>query len=633
MRQQDFKMVQGVNQVVQMNPNIAAQSGNAMARLGQQLAQTGQDVSGIMEATVKADEETKLLRMQQKWKEAHNKQIIFQTENPNDPLAWQEHRAKMLPNLEAYNNEQVFYTKEGRQAKERSWLQWNSNTAMEVDRMSQKKIFMNRVDVGKANFDSAIEDSDLVSARKHLEGIKDYVDVGVYNSGLKAIEAADYKSVMRDVKSEIDQEPETAKEKIKAGDYNFANIKPEDKDHWLKYAESKKLEKAREQIDEFEASKNQEGGLSYSEFKRNKENGAYSAMSKSQVSGYEASLRRKEPTSMAEWKQATDMVDRLEEMQTRGATDAEIASAQQEAEAYVSSITPVGSTNYLMSKVNVLNPNFREKERDKFLKGNKSVVLKDAMAHVKGLQSINALSFKEFGITFSKTTGKQVADPKSDQLRRDIELEFSEWLSVQDSEVTVEQGRAKVNMLLMGANVKSTAPVNDDWMMPQFLNYSSETASPKVKLKATPKGSHNKESSIPYNGTDATIRYNNPLGAWPSSADNQFGILGYGNLKDGEGNKIGRFPSPVHGAAANLNLLRRKYKGLTMREVVDKWRGRPKTPVPLGFYEHEVLDDSILNNQAKTINLLQEMAKHESPNFNMADSQWEAAVEMESSVQ
>ena len=51
MRQQDYRMVQGVNQVVNMNPNIAASGGNAMARLGQQLSQTGEDVSNIMEAT------------------------------------------------------------------------------------------------------------------------------------------------------------------------------------------------------------------------------------------------------------------------------------------------------------------------------------------------------------------------------------------------------------------------------------------------------------------------------------------------------------------------------------------------------------------------------------------------------
>ncbi len=633
MRQTDYKLVQGVNQVVQMNPNIAAQSGNAMARLGQQLAQTGQDVSKIMEDTVRADEETKLLRMQQKWKEAHNKQIMFQMENPNDPLAWQDHRAKMMPSLEAYNNEQKFYTKEGRRAKEHAWLQWGSNTSMEVDRLSQKRIFMNRVDVGKVRFDSAIDDNDIVGARRELEGIKPYINAEIYNNGLKAIDAADYKSIMKDVKSEVDAEPETAAEKINNGTANFANIKDEDKNHWLKYAESARIKKAQSQVDELTASKNQEGGLSYSDFLLNKERGHYSAMTKGQLSGYEASLRREEPTSMAEWKMASDKVDALEDMQRSGATDAEIAVAQQETHAYVSSITPTGATNYLMSKVNLLNPEFREKERDKFLKGNKANVMKDAMATLKGIQATSSLSFSKFGSVYSKTTGKQIADPESDKLRRDTELKFSQWLSIQDHDVSLEQGRAKVNMLLMESNVKSSSSSVSDWMMPSFLNYSSGTASPKVKLKATPKGSHKKESSIPYNGTDATIRYNNPLGAWPSDADNQFGILGYGNLKDGEGNKIGRFPSVVHGAAANLNLLRRKYKGLTMREVVDKWRGRKGTPVPLGLYENEVLDDSILNNKARTINLLQQMAKHESRNFEMTESQWEAAYEMESTVQ
>ena len=85
MRQQDFKMVQGVNQIVQMNPSTGIQAGNALSRLGEQIASTGQDVSKIMETTAQAEEETKLLRMEQDWDAAFQKQQEFQRDNPNEP--------------------------------------------------------------------------------------------------------------------------------------------------------------------------------------------------------------------------------------------------------------------------------------------------------------------------------------------------------------------------------------------------------------------------------------------------------------------------------------------------------------------------------------------------------------------
>ena len=190
-----------------MNPNIAASGGNAMARLGRQLAQTGQDVSAMMEATAKADDETKLMRMKQRWKEAHNKQIIFQEENPNEPLDWQTHRAKMLPNIEAENNATKFNTQWGRKNGAMAYEMWKSNTGMEVDRMSHGKIFRNRIDVGLTSIKDSLENFDMVGAQQTFEMIKGDLHPSVAEGVAQNIEDKGEEYIWNDGVDEVRADP------------------------------------------------------------------------------------------------------------------------------------------------------------------------------------------------------------------------------------------------------------------------------------------------------------------------------------------------------------------------------------------------------------------------------------------
>lgn len=135
---------------MQMNPNIAAQGGNAMARLGQQLAQTGQDISGIMEETARKEDETTLYKMQQRWQEAKGNQLNFERENPDAPQDWDTHFQKGLTNIEAHNNEYSFNTKEGRMKYQMLWDGWKGNENYRIGQSSHSKRFSNNIKEGNA---------------------------------------------------------------------------------------------------------------------------------------------------------------------------------------------------------------------------------------------------------------------------------------------------------------------------------------------------------------------------------------------------------------------------------------------------------------------------------------------------
>ena len=126
------------------------------------------------------------------------------------------------------------------------------------------------------------------------------------------------------------------------------------------------------------------------------------------------------------------------------------------------------------------------------------------------------------------------------------------------------------------------------------------------------KGAHRNRADVPYDGRPASIRYNNPGAAYPAARDVEYGLEGFSII--GGGHKIGKFPTPVHGLAANMNLWRTQYKGLTLRQAVSKWRDDPlngKSPLPRGFDPNVVITDEILNDKDKMLSLLSQMMEHE----------------------
>lgn len=137
---------------------------------------------------------------------------------------------------------------------------------------------------------------------------------------------------------------------------------------------------------------------------------------------------------------------------------------------------------------------------------------------------------------------------------------------------------------------------------------------------------HTFRADVDYDGTPANIRYNNPAAAYPRPADNAYALEGYGII--GGGHKIGKYPTVVHGGASNMDLLANSYKGLTVRQAVNKWRGRGGTPIPEGYEEGQVINDDFVSNKDTMVDFFKKMADHEHPDFEITRETWGAAYDM-----
>ncbi|WP_201841428.1 peptidoglycan-binding domain-containing protein [Microvirga zambiensis] len=128
-------------------------------------------------------------------------------------------------------------------------------------------------------------------------------------------------------------------------------------------------------------------------------------------------------------------------------------------------------------------------------------------------------------------------------------------------------------------------------------------------------------------GTEpASFRYNNPGAQYPSAEAARFGQTGYGII--GSGHKIARFPSPVNGAAANFDLLYRKYTGMTIGAAGKKWTGANGFGVP-GYDPNAILTKQMLDDPEQAIALLKAIASRESGHGNnLTEDQWRQAHRM-----
>jgi hypothetical protein len=134
----------------------------------------------------------------------------------------------------------------------------------------------------------------------------------------------------------------------------------------------------------------------------------------------------------------------------------------------------------------------------------------------------------------------------------------------------------------------------------------------------------------------ASIRYNNPGAMWPGPSSKKFGAVGHVNLKDGQGNKIAVFPTAVHGAAAQFDLLSRKYTGKTLRSAISTWSGGNSVGTYLKVLEREIgisantkLTKEMIADPRIAIPLAKAMGVQEAGKpFPMSDKGWANAHAM-----
>jgi hypothetical protein len=100
-------------------------------------------------------------------------------------------------------------------------------------------------------------------------------------------------------------------------------------------------------------------------------------------------------------------------------------------------------------------------------------------------------------------------------------------------------------------------------------------------------------------GVPAVVRYNNPGGMYPSPITLQYGSNPAGTQRIGGGHPIAQFPSPDHGAAANMEFARKHGLGKTLGQlrhyhVYGNWNGSLNLP---GVDSNHVITAEDLNNR------------------------------------
>ena len=149
-------------------------------------------------------------------------------------------------------------------------------------------------------------------------------------------------------------------------------------------------------------------------------------------------------------------------------------------------------------------------------------------------------------------------------------------------------------------------------------------------------GSRNIRHDIPYGGVPAPIRYKNPCAQWPSEQAEKYGMIGYGQLNDGDnqgaGNKIALFPNAVYGAACNMGLLSGpKYvrAGLTIGAVQVKWSGQHRAAIP-GYDSNTVITPEMVRDPEFMLPFMKIMADAEAPRGSrvLSDAQWREAFDL-----
>lgn len=162
------------------------------------------------------------------------------------------------------------------------------------------------------------------------------------------------------------------------------------------------------------------------------------------------------------------------------------------------------------------------------------------------------------------------------------------------------------------------ADLSDD----ELLGLYNQGNSQPTRLTVTPQG------RVP-----ASIRNNNPGAMWPSGRSREFGGDSYEQLNDGQGNKIARFPDPVSGAAAQFDLLARKYTGRPLYEALREYSGGNNVGSYLkvikqrtGLNPNSVVTQDMLADPEFGTKFAQAMAFHEAgQEYPLSAEQWAEA--------
>lgn len=132
-----------------------------------------------------------------------------------------------------------------------------------------------------------------------------------------------------------------------------------------------------------------------------------------------------------------------------------------------------------------------------------------------------------------------------------------------------------------------------------------------------------------------SIRTNNPGAMWGGKRANKWGATADLILHDGQSNHIAVFPTRVQGAAAQFDLWRGGYTGMTLAAAIHKWSGHNSSPAYTAFLKkHTGLDPlDVITPQLlaspKGLALIKAQAQWEAGKpYPMSEAEWKTAQAM-----
>jgi hypothetical protein len=129
-----------------------------------------------------------------------------------------------------------------------------------------------------------------------------------------------------------------------------------------------------------------------------------------------------------------------------------------------------------------------------------------------------------------------------------------------------------------------------------------------------------------------SIRTKNPGAMWGGARANKWGATADLLTGDSEGNHIAVFPTKVQGAAAQFDLWRNVYTGMSLGAAITKWSGGNSSPQYVTFLTEqtgiliaEVITTKLLSGP-KGLALMKAQAHWEAGKpYPMTDAEWQAA--------
>lgn len=185
------------------------------------------------------------------------------------------------------------------------------------------------------------------------------------------------------------------------------------------------------------------------------------------------------------------------------------------------------------------------------------------------------------------------------------------------------------------ANNPNVVTAGLSWGSPSLMD-GLDQDEPLPPISTTPNN-----EAIPMNTQKlpASIRNNNAGAMWPAAWQKKFGGNFGENLADGKGNKIARFPTPMHGAAATMYLLGNPnymYSKKTVKDAIATWSSAKGSSLQAyvsaftaaGFEADETVGD-IMSDPQKAITFTKIMSRFEAgTEFPLDDQGWAQAFNM-----